>query len=117
MPEGDSVLRLSDRLQPLVGRTIERTDFRVSQLATATLNGESVQKGRSPFADRMDEAIAAPVLTIVDDPTCHESWGATTYDGEGLACRRNVLIEDGVLRTFLQNSESGADGYGLGDLG
>ena len=38
-------------------------------LATATLNGESVQKGRSPFADRMGEVIASPLLTIVDDPT------------------------------------------------
>lgn len=44
MPEGDSVLRLSDRLQPLVGRTIERTDFRVPQLATATLDGTTVRR-------------------------------------------------------------------------
>lgn len=76
-------------------------------LATATLNGESVLKGRSPFADRMGEQIAAACFTVVDDATDGSSMGATTYDGEGLACRRNVLIEDGVLRGFLHNSYTG----------
>ena len=73
-------------------------------LATATLNGESVQKGRSPFADRLGEAVASPVLSIVDDPTDHHSWGATTYDGEGLACRRNPLIDAGILEGITRDA-------------
>jgi len=68
------------------------------------LTGERVLKGRSPFADRLGEAIAAPVLTLVDDPTDPRSYGADTHDGEGLATRRNLLIEDGVLRRFLHNA-------------
>jgi len=44
MPEGDSVWRLSERLQPLVGRTVERSSFRVPQLATASLNGAVISR-------------------------------------------------------------------------
>jgi PmbA protein len=72
-----------------------------------TLTGERVLKGRSPFADRLGEAIASPLLVLVDDPTDARSLGADTFDGEGLACRRNALIEDGVLRGFLHNSYTG----------
>lgn len=71
------------------------------------LNGESVLKGRSPFADRVGEVIASPLLTFVDDPTDERSLGAEIYDGEGLACRRNELVVDGVLQGFLHNTYTG----------
>jgi PmbA protein len=76
-------------------------------LLGGTLTGERVLKGRSPFADRVGDAIASPALTLVDDPTDHRSYGADTFDGEGLACRRNVLVADGVLQGFLHDSASG----------
>jgi PmbA protein len=76
-------------------------------LLGSTLTGERVLKGRSPFADRVGDAIASPLLTLVDDPTDHQSFGAETFDGEGLACRRNVLVADGVLQGFLYDSASG----------
>lgn len=72
-----------------------------------TLTGERVLKGRSPFADRRGETIASPHLVLIDDPTDARSIGADLYDGEGLACRRNVLIDGGVLADFLQNSYTG----------
>ena len=72
-----------------------------------TLDGESVLKGRSPFAERVGEQIASPLLTLVDDPTDPESLGADSHDGEGLATRRIVLIEGGVLRGFLHNTATG----------
>jgi PmbA protein len=68
------------------------------------VDGESVLKGRSPFADRVGEQIASPLLTFIDDPTDAGSIAATAYDGEGLACRRNALIDGGVLGGFLHNS-------------
>lgn len=68
------------------------------------LCGDAVVKGRTPFADRLGQTIASPVLTLVDDPTDARSLGADTFDGEGLACRRNVLIDGGDLRGFLHNS-------------
>ena len=76
-------------------------------VVAGTLNGESVLKGRSPFADRVGEAIASPLVTLVDDPTDPESLGADTHDGEGLATRRVPLIEGGVLRGFLHNTMTG----------
>ncbi|HEY6533536.1 MAG TPA: TldD/PmbA family protein [Acidimicrobiales bacterium] len=76
-------------------------------LLGSTLTGERVLKGRSPFADRVGDAIASPLLTLIDDPTDHRSYGAETYDGEGLACRRNPLVVDGGLQGFLFDSASG----------
>ncbi|MEZ5267168.1 MAG: TldD/PmbA family protein [Microthrixaceae bacterium] len=73
-------------------------------VVTGMLSAESVQKGRSPFADRVGETIAAPVLGLVDDPTRSESLGAEEFDGEGLACRANPLISAGVLQGFLYDS-------------
>lgn len=68
------------------------------------LTGEAVLKGRSPFADRVGEAIASPLLSFVDDATDARSLGADTHDGEGLACRRTPLVTAGVLDGFLHNS-------------
>ncbi|MGI9621681.1 MAG: TldD/PmbA family protein [Acidimicrobiales bacterium] len=70
----------------------------------ATLSAESVLKGRSLFADRLGESVAAPCLTLIDDPTDPDAFTATDTDGEGLASRRNVLIDGGMLDHFLQNS-------------
>ena len=72
----------------------------------STLNGESVVKGRSLFAHRLGETVANPLVTLVDDPTDPRSFTACEYDSEGLAARRNVLIENGVLKMFVQNSYS-----------
>ena len=71
------------------------------------LTGDRVIKGRSPFAERLDEQIAVPQLTLVDDPTNIESLGADNHDGEGLAARRNVIVDSGVLSQFLHNSYTG----------
>ncbi len=74
-------------------------------MATA-LSGEAVVKGRSFFAGRIGEIVAAPNITLVDDPTDARAYGANAYDGEGLACRRNVLIADGMLRMFVYDTVS-----------
>lgn len=76
-------------------------------IVAGTLTGDVVQKGRSPFADRLGEAVAADVLHLVDDPTDRRSLGADSHDGEGLATRRNVLIDGGVLAGFLHDGTSG----------
>jgi len=75
-------------------------------IVAGTLSGEAVQKGRSMFADRLGEEVAAPLLTLVDDPTDPEATSATSTDGEGLATRRNVLVADGRLERFVHNSET-----------
>jgi len=75
-------------------------------LAGGTLSGERVLKGRSPFGDRLGEAIGSPLLTLIDDPTNPVSLAAESHDGEGLACRPNPLIVGGVLQQFLHNAYS-----------
>jgi PmbA protein len=73
-------------------------------IIASTLSGEAVLKGRSPFADRVGDSIASGLLTLIDDPTNPEAYTATQTDGEGLATRRNALIEGGVLKGFLHNT-------------
>lgn len=74
------------------------------QIVGGMLSGERVLKGRSPFADRLGEPIASPLVTLVDDPTDPRSLGADTHDAEGLACRRLGLVDGGVLQRFLHNA-------------
>ncbi len=71
-----------------------------------TLSGDRVSRGRSPFADRLGDTIAACGLTLIDDGTDPESLSADVHDGEGLATRRNVLIDEGRLAMFLYHSAS-----------
>ena len=74
---------------------------------SGTLSGEAVLKGRSLFANRVGEQVGGPTLTLVDDPTDPDAYAAAAHDSEGLACRRNVLIADGVLQGFLYNTYAG----------
>jgi PmbA protein len=97
--------KISSRRLPLVLEP--RMAAAVLGIVAGTLTGGPVVRGRSPFADRMDETIASPLLTLVDDPTDHRSLAADAHDGEGLATRRNVLVADGVLRGFLLDTYSG----------
>ncbi|NLV54256.1 MAG: TldD/PmbA family protein [Acidimicrobiales bacterium] len=72
----------------------------------STLSGEAVLKGRSPFADRLGDEVAASIVTLVDDASNPLAYTASATDGEGLASRRTPLIVDGVLRSFVHDSYS-----------
>lgn len=72
-----------------------------------TLSGNAVLKGRSLFGERLGEAVAAPSITLIDDPTDTRMFTANEADGEGLATRRNVLIDEGNLEMFVNNAYSG----------
>jgi len=76
-------------------------------LLSSGLSASSVIKGRSLFGGREGEVVAVPFLTLVDDPTEPQAWGSGRYDAEGLASRRNVLIDQGVLQGFLHNTYTG----------
>ena len=75
-------------------------------VVASALSGEAVVKGRSFFAGRIGESVANAAITLTDDPTDGRAFSASAYDGEGLACRRNVLISDGVLRMFVYDTVS-----------
>jgi len=87
------------------GRCVVVLDSRVTStllsVISSALSGEAVTKGRSIFADRVGQEVACPLVTLVDDPTDPRAFGASTHDAEGLACRRNVLIDGGILRRFV----------------
>jgi PmbA protein len=72
-----------------------------------TLSGEAVLKGRSLFANREGEPVAAEVVTLTSDPTDPGAFGAGDYDGEGLARRQVRLVAGGVLQGFLYDTYSG----------
>ncbi|HEX9258953.1 MAG TPA: TldD/PmbA family protein [Acidimicrobiales bacterium] len=76
-------------------------------IVAGMLSGERVLKGRSPFAERLGEVVASPLLTLVDDATNPASFGADTTDAEGLATRPTTLLDRGVLRAFLHNTYTG----------
>lgn len=73
-------------------------------LVAEMLSGEAVLKGRSAFAGRLGESIAAPSVSLFDDATDGLAPSASDTDGEGLACRRVDLVRDGVLQGFLHNA-------------
>ena len=104
----DRATRMLGATKPPSGRFTVVLDPWVSAqflgIVGGTLNAESVQKGRSLFAGRQGEEVAHPSINLVDDPTNPESFTATSTDGEGLATRRNVLIENGRLNQFVHNS-------------
>jgi len=85
-------------------------------LVAGMLSAESVLKQRSLFAGKLGQAIASPLLTLVDDGRLAEGLGTEPWDGEGLPTRRNVLIQDGVLQTFLHSLKTAAE-MGLSPTG
>ncbi|HEX9258952.1 MAG TPA: TldD/PmbA family protein [Acidimicrobiales bacterium] len=90
--------------------TVVFDTFVTSQLLSvlsSTLTGDAVLKGRSLFAERLGEDVASPLLTLVDDATNPAAFTASPLDAEGLATRRNVLIEGGILKQFVHSSYSG----------
>lgn len=83
-------------------------------LVAGMLDAESVLKQRSLFAGKLGEAIASPLLTLVDDGRLAEgsgcpALGTEPWDAEGLPTRRNLLIEGGVLKTYLHTLKTAAE--------
>ena len=67
------------------------------------LEGDFNRKGTSAFSGRVGERVAAPGVTVIDDGTLPERRGSLSIDDEGHPTTRSVLIEDGVLRGYLQD--------------
>jgi len=100
--------RLLGATKPASGRvTVVLDPYVTAQflgIIGSTLSGEAVLKGRSLFADRLGESVAAAGFTLVDDATNPLAYSSSETDGEGLASRRNVLIDGGVLQQFVHNA-------------
>ncbi len=68
------------------------------------LEGDFNRKGSSAFSNRIGQRVAAKGLTVVDDGTITNRRGSLNVDDEGNPTERTVLIEDGILRGYLQDS-------------
>ena len=68
------------------------------------LEGDFNRKGSSAFSGRIGERVAAPGVTVVDDGTLERRRGSLNIDDEGNRTGKNVLIEDGILRSYMQDS-------------
>ncbi|MDR1709796.1 MAG: metalloprotease TldD [Candidatus Accumulibacter sp.] len=68
------------------------------------LEGDFNRKGSSTFSGRIGERVAAKGVTVVDDGTLAGRRGSLNIDDEGNPTRRTVLIEDGILRGYMQDS-------------
>ncbi len=68
------------------------------------LEGDFNRKGSSAFSGRIGKRVAAKGVTVLDDGTIADRRGSLNVDDEGNASQRNVLIEDGILRGYIQDS-------------
>lgn len=71
------------------------------------LEAEFISKGSSVFCDKLEQAIATPILTAIDDGTIANGWGSGAVDDEGHPTQRNVLIENGILKSYLVDRHNG----------
>ncbi len=68
------------------------------------LEGDFNRKGTSAFTGRIGQRVAAPGVTVVDDGTLHQRRGSLNIDDEGNPTQCTVLIEDGVLKGYMQDA-------------
>ncbi len=67
------------------------------------LEGDFNRKKTSAFSDRIGERVASPGVTVIDDGTLPDRRGSLTIDDEGTPTSKTVLIEDGILRGYMQD--------------
>ena len=67
------------------------------------LEGDFNRKGTSAFSGRIGDRVAAPGVTVIDDGAIFDRRGSLTIDDEGTPTRRNVLIEDGILKGYIHD--------------
>ena len=70
------------------------------------LEGDFNRKGTSVYSGRIGEQVAAKGVTVIDDGTIENRRGSLSFDDEGTETQRNVLIEDGVLKGYMQDRQN-----------
>lgn len=78
----------------------------ILDLLGSCINGGSIWRRSSYLLDRVGSTVASDLVTVVDDPLIPKAPGSRAYDGEGLLSQRNVVVEKGVLKTYLLDSYS-----------
>ncbi len=78
------------------------------QLLSYALSGKTLAEGKSALAGKLGERIAAENVTLIDDATRHGGLASRPFDAEGTPSRRLVVIENGIFRSFLHNTDTAA---------
>ena len=68
------------------------------------VNGDSVYRGASFLAGKLGQKIAGDNVNVIDDGTMPGGFGTSPFDGEGIPTRRTVVVENGVLKSYLLNT-------------
>ncbi|MCX5748682.1 MAG: metallopeptidase TldD-related protein, partial [Candidatus Saganbacteria bacterium] len=97
----------------LDGRTIKsgklpvvldnETAAEMLEVISGMISADATQKGKSLFAGKTGKQIASATVSITDDGTLADRTGTSPFDDEGVPKRRNIIVEDGVLNSFLYN--------------
>jgi TldD protein len=72
-----------------------------------SLEASSVAYGRSQFVGKLGEKIANEKVTAIDDGTIANAWGSINFDDEGTPSQKNILIENGVLKSYMIDKMGG----------
>ena len=75
-------------------------------LLAGCITGGAIWRRSSYLLDRLGSKVASELVSVVDDPLLPEAPGSRAWDGEGLLSRKNVVVENGVLKTYLLDSYS-----------
>jgi PmbA protein len=70
------------------------------------INGERVLQGASFLKDQINKQFASSLLTIIDDGTRNKSIGSAPFDGEGVPTMKNILVQNGTLKSFIYNTKA-----------
>lgn len=84
-------------LDPLVSRSIVEHFFEGA-------NGDSIYRQSSFFVGKLGERVAGENITVIDDGTMRGGFGTSPFDGEGIPTRRTVVVEKGILKSYLLNT-------------
>ncbi|HEX7476750.1 MAG TPA: metallopeptidase TldD-related protein [Polyangiales bacterium] len=75
-------------------------------LLASCINGGSIWRKSSYLTEREGQAVASSLVTVIDDPFIPRGPGSRAFDGEGLLARKNLIVDQGVLKTFLLDTYS-----------
>lgn len=100
-----SLLMLSARKAPMGRMAVvlsnEAGGTMIHEAIGHGLEADLAQQGLSVYSKKIGEKVASPLITVVDDPTLPQKRGSYAFDDEGVASRRTLLVEEGVLKGYL----------------